>query len=460
MAGLASDEIKAIVSDPREGFDVELKGWADPKSNEGRATIAKGCLALRNNDGGLLLLGFNDDGTACNDGVPADIRTAYHIDTIQEIVSKFASEPFGISIEFIELENQEHPVIVVPNGVRTPVACKSDLPGNGSLLKCHCLYVRTLSSNGVISSSPATYRDWPRITERCFDNREANIGAFVRRHLAGPKLSEAIAAIAELDISEIGKPAEIAILDRGRERFETALAETEHQSLENLGTMQMAVSVEGSGTEVPLTQESLWKIDTGKPRISGWSPWVMFFNADNDFNAYVLDGAWQALLIGGMIGNHADFWRIEPAGKLFHLRILEDDISSSPNRPQPKTALDYHLQVIRIAEFLAVAIHIARALDFDPENSMLNIGCRWTGLSGRTLTSWCDPRYSPVMSNGASKQDEITTSARVPLSTPDSALGQHVAALISPMFALFGGYSMQVEGFDMMIKDFFSRRFG
>ena len=48
----AQEELKALVRNPREKLDVEIKQSIDPSTPEGIAKIAKACLALRNNDGG------------------------------------------------------------------------------------------------------------------------------------------------------------------------------------------------------------------------------------------------------------------------------------------------------------------------------------------------------------------------------------------------------------------------
>ena len=57
---LSNEELDALLADPRESLGVELKRWVDPKSDEGKAKIAKGCLALRNSGGGVFVVGFDD----------------------------------------------------------------------------------------------------------------------------------------------------------------------------------------------------------------------------------------------------------------------------------------------------------------------------------------------------------------------------------------------------------------
>jgi predicted HTH transcriptional regulator len=52
--------IDALINNPSENLAVEIKQWIDPTISHGIAKIAKGLLALRNQDGGFLVIGFND----------------------------------------------------------------------------------------------------------------------------------------------------------------------------------------------------------------------------------------------------------------------------------------------------------------------------------------------------------------------------------------------------------------
>src|SRR5262249_15544332 len=131
-----------------------------------------------------------DDGTPDESNVPSDARATFQIDQIQRIVGQFSSEMFSIEVQFGERDGGLYPVISVPPGVRTPVAAKRDLGPPGKLLiRDHAVYVRSLSSNNTVSSSEARRGDWDRLVQICFDNREADIGAFVRRHLTALNLN-------------------------------------------------------------------------------------------------------------------------------------------------------------------------------------------------------------------------------------------------------------------------------
>jgi len=184
-----SSRTQELVERPGESLSVELKRWIDPDTPEGMAKIVKTVLALRNHGGGYLVIGF-DNNTLDPDleNIPENLREKFHIDKIQGLISKYASEPFEVLLEFPEREGQEYPVIIVPSDVKTPVASKSELDFNGrKLIKTDMIYVRSLSANNTPSTTQATWKDWSKIVEVCFDNREADIGRFLRRHLGGLK---------------------------------------------------------------------------------------------------------------------------------------------------------------------------------------------------------------------------------------------------------------------------------
>jgi len=161
---LSEDELRNLLNAPRETLQVELKQWIDPASPEGSAKIAKGCMALRNNNGGFLVIGFDDDGNPDIANAPGDVETDFHTDVVQGIVTQYSSEPFPIEVQFGEKDGHLYPVIAVPSGVRTPVAAKRDLPFSGRMLiKHNAVYVRSLSSNNTVSSSEPRRGDWERL---------------------------------------------------------------------------------------------------------------------------------------------------------------------------------------------------------------------------------------------------------------------------------------------------------
>lgn len=167
----------------RETLDTEIKGWLDPEDPTDQARIARSCIALRNHGGGILIIGFDDNPvTAQPYNLTKPIEEAYHADTIQRCVAKYAKPQFDVTIDYEEKAGQKHPIITIPTGVEFPVINKS---ADGSIFKRqNTVITRVVSSNNTVSSSePQTAEDWNRLIQTCFDNREANIGQFFRRHI-------------------------------------------------------------------------------------------------------------------------------------------------------------------------------------------------------------------------------------------------------------------------------------
>jgi predicted HTH transcriptional regulator len=53
-------QVDELVTRPSEGLNVEVKTWIDPDVPDGMAKIIRAALALRNRNGGYLLIGFDD----------------------------------------------------------------------------------------------------------------------------------------------------------------------------------------------------------------------------------------------------------------------------------------------------------------------------------------------------------------------------------------------------------------
>jgi len=143
---MSEEDLQNLLADPHESLDLELKQWIDPSSPEGTAKIARACIALWNNNGGRLVIGFTDEGRPDVTSEPNDVRKTFHVDVIQAIVGRYSAEQFSIEVNFVERGGQTYPVITVPPSVRTPVAAKSTLklPDGKELIRDNAVYVRSL----------------------------------------------------------------------------------------------------------------------------------------------------------------------------------------------------------------------------------------------------------------------------------------------------------------------------
>jgi predicted HTH transcriptional regulator len=52
--------IDELIARPSESLNVEIKAWISPDDPSGVAKIVRAALALRNRNGGYLVVGFND----------------------------------------------------------------------------------------------------------------------------------------------------------------------------------------------------------------------------------------------------------------------------------------------------------------------------------------------------------------------------------------------------------------
>ncbi|MFL9883209.1 ATP-binding protein [Paraburkholderia agricolaris] len=442
-----NSRVNALVERPSESLAVEIKTWIDPDSVDGQMKLVRAMLALRNANGGYLLIGFDDKTLAPDlDRMPADVKSAFHPDKIYALVARFASELFDVTIEFVERDNVLFPVIVIPAGVRTPVVAKSDLkrPDGSKAVAEGDIYVRTLNANRRPSSAKVHWKDWPALIDTCFDNREADIGRFVRRHLSSLTPDGVKLILGAMDGDNAGAPARQErlqkLLDDGKQRFSAAVAERS-LSLPKTGYWEVALYLDGPvpsqklGTFLNLMRSS-------NPEYSGWPVWLVI----NDFGdeadrPRVVHGAWEAL-IALPNGRHTDFEQFDPKGNFYLLRALFDDLQLTKNSPTPGVAFDYALPIYDCAEAIAVGLAFAKAMGCQEDDCTLEFAFRWSGLRGRELISWYEGRGAIISPGRKAHQDAITLYQSVPLSTPLSAIGGLLAQSLQPLYAIFAGFEL------------------
>jgi len=459
--------IHDLVFNPREGLSVEIKRWIDPTDPAGVQIIVRACFALRNRNGGFLVFGF-DDKTLLPDSTnrPNDVPSAFHQDKIQLIISRYASETFEIGIGFETRNGSEHAVIAVPPGVTAPVAVKTALTvGVQALLRLGDVYFRTLNANGTPSSARASPEDWRDLTDICFENREAVIGRFLRRHLTNANLS-ALSSISGLLASDRGvaqpptmKDRAVALLDDGGRRFESSLAsrKTSENDKPVLDAAKWSVGlvVEPPKSEALADQLFLNTFCSSNPALNGWPAWIdSRFFVDQAGHPVQKSGAWEALIISveGWSA-HLDFWRADPKGEFYLLRDLQDDTS---DRVPPRKFLDPLLVLRRVTEVLAVGIAVTKALGWDSRETRLGFAFRWTALKGRQLSPWVDP--FATIGGGTAHDDDAETYTEIDLATPAVALAPAVEQATKSLFVKFGGATIHPRVVEEIVPLVLSRR--
>jgi hypothetical protein len=461
--------IDDLVARPSESLNVEIKRWINPAEPEGQAKIIRAALAIRNRNGGFLLIGF-DDQTLLPDqtNAPSDVQSAFHLDVIQGLISRYASEPFEIAVGFGKREGQKYPVVVVPEGVRTPVAVKRDLldpkNSNRALVKEGEIYFRTLASNGTPSTSAARPSDWAAIIEVCFDNREADIGRFLRRHIPGKDMASFVEVLTGLIAPPAPPPPNLkdraySLLAEGEGKLRLAvksrqLTAQETQAL-NGAAWSVALVVDPARSDAVCDKGFLNAFMGANPQFTGWPVWLDSRGfIDQASHPHVINKAWQAFIVSFKDGrsDHADFMRLAPKGEFFLWRLLQDDFT---DKVRPGTALDPTLVLYRVAEAIAVGLKVTKGLGWR-EDAQLGFAFRWTKLKNRQLEAWVNPIVH-VTRGHTSHTDEVETFIEVPLETPLSAIAPYVEEATRELFALFDGYTMPSDAVEYWTKKVLER---
>lgn len=458
---LTQDRIDALLAAPSESLNVEIKRWIDPTSSEGAAKIAKSTLALRNRNGGYLIIGLDDTTLApATDGRPSALRNAFHIDILQAIVSKYAAIPFEVGVGFAVREGEEFPVIGVPEGSTVPVACKADLlDSNGAaLLKQNAVYFRTLRANGMPSSAAIKWADWRDLVEICFENREADIGRFLRRHLGGAglaSLADALAAAGTKETSLRERAANaLAVGDRRREQLIATIPREQSEAAAALGSWSVALVFDPPRT-APTDQTFLNTISSANPQLTGWPVWLDSRGfSDRSAAPRMIGGVWQSVIasVGVGWGSHLDVQTMDASGEFYLWRLLQDDLT---DKVKPLTKLDPLLAIYRVAETIVVGLSFARALG-QADESRLGFLFRWDKLQGRTLSAWADRMayFSPAR---VAFDQQAESFVEAPVGTPASAIAPTVSDAIAPLMRAFNGFEISQDAVEQQVQRLLER---
>jgi hypothetical protein len=445
--------IDELVVRPTEGLPVEVKSWIDPATPEGAAKIVRGCLAMRNQNGGFLIIGLNNQTLQVEvTGKPANVRDTFHIDKIQELVSRHAFDAFEVEVGFSERDGMDIPVIVIPPGLEYPVASKRDLTGAGGqkLVKHGDVYCRTLNANGRASTAIAQPADWRDICDRCFDNREADIGAFLRRHLGSENL-----LLKQPHATLQGQA--ISFLDEGLNEFERAAAGRKPTgtalAMVNGAKFEVALIIDPQKKGELPTLTFRQTVASSNPNLTGWPIWLDSASfIDETARPIVRQNFWEALIISGE--DHLDFELFDPNGRFYLLRNLQDDFSG----PAPGTVLDPILAIIRVAETIAVGLSFARALGWSLKDTTLGFAFRWTKLAGRRLEVWASPG-THLSTREKTGSDSVLSYVEVPADMPLNAIAPVVENVVRNLFVQFGGYQFPAESIKTWTRKLIERRF-
>jgi len=339
------------------------------------------------------------------------------------------------------------------------VASKSDLvaPDGTKFIRAGDVYCRTLNANGRASTAVAQPKDWRDIFDRCFENREADIGRFLRRHL-GSSAEGLLSFGAKPHVTL--KAQTLSSLDEGIDHFVRAasgrnLTGAAHQ-IANGAKFEAALIIDPlKKGELP-TAIFRQTLASSNPNLTGWPVWLDS-SGFRDQSAWpvVRDGVWESLIISlDSWSEHLDFYLFDPNGKFYLLRNLQDDCSE---KIPAGTVLDPIIAVLRVAETIAVGLSFARALGWKPEETTLAFAFRWSRLKGRKLEPWVN-RGVYISAREKTGTDSVTSYVEVPLDTPLNAIAPAVETVVRQLFVQFGGYQLPTQAIEDWTRKLIERR--
>jgi len=362
----------------------------------------------------------------------------------------------------------------VDSGIRTPVAVKAPItgPGGKQILKKGAVFFRSLQANGVASSAEVQPGDWHELMQICMDNREADIGRFVRRHLAGLDGAQIARALKSVQLPGEIRPTlnELARswLDEGADKAAAAAKgwtllpypgnRPDISKLLRVGAWEAALVIDPPISGRAADDVFFRTVASSVPAYSGWPIWSGTRSGDTvNGHRQIADG-WEAFIVSEPDGFWAnvEFQRWEPMGRFYLRRLHDDDASAKMRGASPGFSLDLGRAASRVAEAMIVGFAIAKALGCAEDSTQLGFAFRWTGLQGRMAASWASLIGGRFIQRKI-LDSEATSIVSVPLSTAPSAVTPFVAEATRSLFAKFDGLSFSTETLERCVQVVFDR---
>jgi hypothetical protein len=131
-------------------------------------------------------------------------------------------------------------------------------------------------------------------------------------------------------------------------------------------------------------------------------------------------------------------WRVSPDAQFFILRGYQED--AAQNRGfEPGTLFEISIMAWRIGEIILHAESMAR--QFGAEQARVIIAAKWTGLTGRQISTYAAPNYGFLTQN-ISHQDVHRTSVEIQVDRIADELPELVDSIIRPLYELFDFFTL------------------
>ena len=420
-----NSRIDSLVSHPREDLGAEYKYWLDLSKNEHRANLAKAAIALANHGGGVIAIGFLEDGANLR-SQPCPPGLEIKQDTVNSAIRRYADPEFHCEVHFVE-NNQNgviHPVVVVP-GSRVPVMAKRSC--DGEIWKHRC-YIR---KPGPRSEEPQSAAEWRHLIDRCVRKNRSDMLEAIRAIVFG---------IAD---SPASSPDMLTMLlsfcNESRERWRGLVKPLPEEAVARFprGYYELAFSLIGAKPADNLSELRKRLAEAHRIKLTGWVPFLDW--EQRPYRQSIESWPGGDIRVTGDDASVCDYWRATPAGHLYTIRGYTED---RPRLYSDRTVIDVTLPVWRVAEGILFAGRFAETFD---GVSGIAIRCRFSGLNGRKLTSFDGRRPGVLFTGRTSRTDSFEESTILPTPQVQDNIVEIVYRLLVGMYELFDFFELQED---------------
>ena len=167
-------------------------------------------------------------------------------------------------------------------------------------------------------------------------------------------------------------------------------------------------------------------------KLTGWTPFLEM--GREGWRPYLLNDhieAWTGRRIDEYTPREpqfSDYWRASRKGQLYTIRGYTEDSIEDHRRVLPGSVIDVTLPVLRVGEILYFA---ARFLDEFEDAQAALVNCRFTGLTGRTITSL---NFRRMTSSRPCLSGKVETGANITPKQLQENVVEVVHQLLSPIY--------------------------
>ncbi len=432
------EDLRPLITEPREDLAYEYKDWLDLTSKEHKATMAKAAIALANHGGGFIVIGFAEqEQTLKSRSCPGEIPEITQ-DSVNAIIRRYADPEFHCELHNVPHPDTgvSHPVVIIPSTLTVPVMSRRDYQGEIAQNSC---YIR---KPGPRSEQPQTAEEWRTLINRCVRANRDDMLEAIRSIVTGRVETQNSMPNALGDLQDYC----IAAHDRWKE----LVSNEPNNSPARLphGYYEMAFSLVSATPANDLIELQGRLREAGRIDLSGWPP---FLHSSRQA-PYPHEDFVEAWL--GQVDRNGrrsqqsyfyDFWRASLDGKLYTIRAyFEDEPDNDPGH-----VFYTSTPVLRIGEGLLFASRFAETFE---EVDQIAVHCRFTGLEGRYLAS--DEPMTPLNTlfakRYASSTDEVILKEQITQQQVQDNLAEFLHPLLQPLYEKFNFFRLS---FDRVAKE-------